>query len=69
MSFVDLAAKFKATVVVAKGKVTVDGKSPMEMMLLDAPKGSKLLVTATGDDADEAVTALGQLIADGFGEK
>ncbi len=68
MRFVDLASGFQSTVTVSKGGEKVDGKSPMEMMLLEAPKGTTLFVCATGGDAEETVAALGQLIADGFGE-
>jgi phosphotransferase system HPr-like phosphotransfer protein len=47
----------------------VDGKSPMEMMLLEAPLGSRLHIRANGDDAQAMVDALRKLVADGFGEE
>lgn len=70
MKFIDLASNFQASIVVDKGEGTeqVDGKSPMHMMLLAAPKGSVLRITARGQDAHSAVGALVDLVRDGFGE-
>ena len=68
MRFVDLATRYRARIVVKKGDRLVDGKNPMEMMLLEATKGTQLEVLAEGDDADGAVGALAVLIQEGFGE-
>ncbi len=68
MRFVDLAGQFQSRVSVKKGKIVVDGKNPMEMMLLEAPQGTELEVRASGKDAAEAVAALVGLVAGGFGE-
>jgi len=72
MKFVDLANRYQASVKVCKntgpGAEVVDGKSPMEMMLLEAPQGTELHITATGHDAEELVNALLNLIAGRFGE-
>lgn len=69
MRFVDLASRFRSSVTVVRGKRTVDGKSPMEMMLLEAAKDTELTLIARGEDAGPAVDALASLIADGFGEE
>lgn len=71
MRFVDLASKFKASVCVANisGRAEpVDGKSAMQMMLLEATQGSNLRIEARGEDAEAAVVALAALIESGFGE-
>ena len=69
MRFVDLANTFEASVTVEKNEATVvDGKSPMEMMLLAAPKGTRLRIIATGQDAEKLVVALVKLVKNGFGE-
>lgn len=68
MRFVDLASRFQSRVLVKRGDRQVDGKNPMEMMLLEATKGTQLEVVAEGDDADGAVGALASLIQEGFGE-
>jgi len=68
MQFVDLASQFGASISVSKGELQVDGKSPMEMMLLEATCGTELLLSAHGADAVEAVDALAALIAGKFDE-
>lgn len=69
MQFVDTASQFTSSVLVFKGEFSVDGKSPMEMMLLEATKGTRLRLEASGPDAEEALEALAKLIASGFNEK
>lgn len=69
MHFVDLASSFKSTVSVtniSRGQEAVDGKSAMQMMLLEASKGCVLRIEARGDDAQEAVDALEALVKSGF---
>lgn len=68
MQFVDLASQFESTITVGKDEVSVDGKSPMEMMLLEATCGTELRLTAHGVDAREAVDALADLVARKFEE-
>jgi len=68
MRFVDLAQQFQSRILVKKKDARVDGKNPMEMMLLEATKGTQLELQAIGEDADGAVGALASLIEDGFGE-
>jgi phosphocarrier protein HPr len=68
MRFVDKANQFRSRIQVKKGDHLVDGKNPMEMMLLEATKGTQLEVVADGEDADGAVVALAGLIQEGFGE-
>lgn len=66
--FVDLAAKFSAWIQVRKGDLEVDGKSPMEMMLLEATEGTVLRLIARGEDAKPAIDALESLVKSKFGE-
>ncbi|MFQ5494444.1 MAG: HPr family phosphocarrier protein [Phycisphaerae bacterium] len=69
MQFVDLASTFKAAVTVTnvtRGGDTVDGKSAMQMMLLEATMGCVLRIQAAGSDATEAVEALAALVGRGF---
>lgn len=65
---VQTANRFKADVVVAKDGEAVNGKSIMGLLMLAAPVGSLLQVTVSGDDAAEAMRAIGALINNGFGE-
>ena len=68
MSFVKLANKFACSIEVTKGALTIDGKSIMSAMRLAATKGTKLKIISDGEDANEAVDALEELIKSGFGE-
>lgn len=65
---VQTANRFKADIMVTKDGEEVNGKSIMGLLMLAAPMGSLLTVTATGDDAPAAIQAIGALINDGFGE-
>ncbi len=66
--FVQLAAKFPCEVLVAKDGHEVNGKSIMGVLMLVASKGSTITIKGRGERADEAVTALAQLVTDRFGE-
>lgn len=68
MRFVDLASQFASAIRVKKGDLDVDGKSPMEMMLLEAVQGTILKLIAKGADAGDAVEALAGLVENKFGE-
>lgn len=68
MRFVDLASRFQSRVRVRKGECVVDGKNPMEMMLLEASQGAHLEILTSGPDAVDAIQALADLVASGFGE-
>jgi len=45
----------------------VDGKSVMQLLMLAATQGSTLLIEAEGEDAEEAVRSLVELVKEGFG--
>jgi len=51
-----------------KDGITVNGKSILGVMMLAAAKGTVLSVNASGPDANRALVAIGELIADRFGE-
>jgi phosphocarrier protein len=62
------ASRFPCDVTISKGGRTVNAKSIMGVMTLAANKGSKVTLGAEGAQADEAIAALVELIADKFGE-
>lgn len=65
---VQLASKFPCDVTVAREGQTANAKSVMGVLLLCASKGTWLEVVAKGDRANEAIVAIGELIAGRFGE-
>lgn len=72
MQFVDLANQFRSTVTVSKGgeePYSADGKSVMQMIILEAGQGTPLHIHADGDDADLAVEKLARLFEEKFGEE
>jgi phosphocarrier protein HPr len=65
---VKLAAKFKSDIRLAREDLEVNGKSIMGVMMLAAECGASIVVRANGPDAEQAVGAIEQLIANRFGE-
>lgn len=66
--FVHTANRFRSEVKVEKDGLEVNGKSIMGILMLAAPQGSRISVTVAGEDNEQAMTAIGQLIENGFGE-
>jgi phosphocarrier protein len=61
--FVQIANKFDCDIAVSKGNVKVNGKSIMGIMMLEAGKGSRVTITATGNDSHQAVEELEKVLA------
>lgn len=66
--FVQAANRFGATIEVSKGGPVVNGKSIMGLMSLLCPQGTRLTITAVGEDAPEAVRTLAVVVSKRFGE-
>lgn len=68
---VNTAKKFAATIQLAKSDTpdkTVNAKSLMKVMTLGVKFKDQLQVTAQGEDADQALAAIGKAIEEGLGE-
>jgi phosphocarrier protein len=66
--FVHQAGLFKSQIKVTRGARTVDGKSILGLLLLAAPRGATLELSASGVDAAAAMDALAGLVERGFDE-
>ena len=66
--FVQTAAKFSSDIEVSHGETTANAKSILSVLTLGAQKGAELIIKAEGDDADNALQTLEQLVLDNFGE-
>ncbi|MDX2263937.1 MAG: HPr family phosphocarrier protein [Hyphomicrobiales bacterium] len=66
--FVLTAERFDAEIFVKKDGETVGGGSIMGLMMLNARKGSTILIETEGPDAEEAMEALVALVEAGFNE-
>jgi phosphocarrier protein HPr len=64
-----LASSFNSQVFMARNGRRVNAKSIMGVMMLAAAKGSTITVETDGDDEMEAIEALVDMIASGFGEE
>jgi len=67
--FVQTVEAYDAAITVSKDGTTVGGTSIMGLMMLAASPGCSVLVTASGNQAVEALEALDQLVANKFGEE
>jgi phosphocarrier protein HPr len=67
--FVQTAEQFDAEITVTRGHESVGGTSIMGLMMLSAAPGVTITISATGNDAAQAVDALCQLVASKFGEE
>jgi phosphotransferase system HPr (HPr) family protein len=65
---VEAAARFQSTIEIKKGDETVDARSILGLMMLNARIGSQIDVIVEGSDAQEALSAVLALIQAKFGE-
>ncbi len=69
MLFAEIAGKFSASITVGhKDSNQVDAKSIMQLMMLAATEGTALIINADGDDANDAISELVELVTSGFNE-
>jgi len=67
-AFVQTAAKFSSDIEVTHGETTANAKSILSVLTLGVHKDAEIVVKAEGEDADEALKALQELVLDNFGE-
>lgn len=65
---VKTSSRFHAEIRIEREGVEVNGKSIMGIMMLAAAKGSAIRLKVEGEDEEEAMSVLGELIINGFGE-
>ncbi len=63
------AGKYDSKIIFSKNGINVNGKSIMNLLLLDAVKGTKLKLTVKGKDEQEAFNAIVEIIERGFDEE
>jgi phosphocarrier protein len=67
--FVQTAEKFDAELTVTRNGESVGGTSIMGLMMLSAGIGTSITVSATGREAQAALDAITELVANKFGEE
>lgn len=65
---VKVASRYASESKIIRGNRTVNGKSIMGVMMLAASKGTEIELVVEGEDEQEAMLALCELINDKFGE-
>lgn len=68
-AFVQTAAKYKSNITIEKEEKKANAKSMLALLTIGASKGSIVRITAEGEDENQAVTALTELIKTKFGEE
>lgn len=67
---VQAASRFRSDIFLSKGDTeNVNGKSIMSVMMLAAERGAEVTVVAEGEDADEAVAVLTELLRSNFEDR
>ncbi len=61
-AFARLANQFVSVIDVVKEGQRVNGKSILDLLMLAAEEGTVLIIEARGDDAEDAIEALGRLM-------
>ncbi len=66
--FVKTVSRFQSEVTVERDDLVASGKSIMGLLTLEGYQGAVLKVTATGEDCDQVLDAIGELVAKKFFE-
>ncbi len=66
--FVKTASQFKSNVRVVYGEKDINAKSILSVLTLGANQGANITIKAEGEDSDQAIQALTELIESNFGE-
>ena len=65
---VKLAGTYASDIRLTLGEQSADGKNIMGLMMLAATCGSRIIVTAEGEDAGQAIERINALFSERFGE-
>ena len=64
--FVKLANRYNCDIWVVKDDEEINGKSIMGLMMLAAAQGTVITVTTEGEDAEDALEKITELVTSGF---
>ena len=66
---VKIASSFSSSIEIEKEDQRVNAKSIMSVMMLAASRGNTIKIFISGDDQDDALSAVTELINNKFGEE
>ncbi|TMP33023.1 HPr family phosphocarrier protein [Pseudoalteromonas rubra] len=64
----ELSAQFDANIMLFQGDKAAEGDSVLALLLLESSQGKEVKVVCEGPDAEQALSAIGNLIDDKFNE-
>jgi phosphotransferase system HPr (HPr) family protein len=67
--FVQEAVKYKAQIGVRNGNLAADAKSILGVLTLGVHRGCTIVVSAEGEDAEQALEAIRALVESGLGDE
>lgn len=67
--FVQVANKFQSSIKIIKEEQEVNGKSIMGILMLAAEKGSEVVLVVDGDDAEQAMKELSDILLSDIEQK
>jgi phosphocarrier protein HPr len=67
--FVQMANKFQSRITIVKEDNEVDGKSIMGILMLAAERGATITIIADGEDAEQAIGELSELLSNNIEAK
>ncbi|HKD75812.1 MAG TPA: HPr family phosphocarrier protein [Ktedonobacterales bacterium] len=65
--FVQRAKSFQSEISLAKNEKSVNGKSLLSVLTLGAEQGDQITLSARGEDAEAAISALAALLEENLG--
>ncbi|MCG7584275.1 HPr family phosphocarrier protein [Photobacterium sp. OFAV2-7] len=69
IKLVELAQSFESTVTISNDEKSATADSVMGLLMLESAQGQQICVSADGDDAEAALSAVSELIEAGFDEE
>ena len=68
-ALVELAQSFESTVTISNDEKSATADSVMGLLMLESAQGQQICVSADGNDAEAALSAVSELIEAGFDEE
>ncbi|VAX25262.1 hypothetical protein MNBD_NITROSPINAE04-405 [hydrothermal vent metagenome] len=68
-AFAKEAMKYESVITVEKDGKSADGKRMDDLLMLCAEYSDTLVITATGEDGEKALSGLAMVVSSGFGEE
>lgn len=69
IKLVELAQSFEATITISNDEKSATADSVMGLLMLESAQGQEICVSANGNDAEAALSAVSELIEAGFDEE